>query len=560
MVSSRPWLERYPSGVATTLTYPEESLVRPLIRAAESDPNRPATVFFGATASYGQLLEQVRRAAAGLSELGVRPGDRVAIMLPNCPQCVIAFYAVLWLGATVVMVNPLYTPRELRHQLADSGARVIVALDQVYPKVAEVWPDTALARAVVTAIAEYLPFPLRWLYPLRLRRQGQAVTVPSSPAVIRWADLLASEPAGDPAPVNARTDVALLQYTGGTTGVPKGAMLSHYNLIANCVQISAWLHRFQGRPFRVLAVLPFFHVYGLTTVLNYTIFGGGTMILVPRYDTGLVLKLIQRHRPHIFPGAPTMYVAILNDPRARQADLRSIEACVSGAAPLPLEVQTSFEELTGGRLVEGYGLTEASPVTHCNPVWGERKAGSIGLPWPDTDCRIVDPETGEDVPDGQPGELLVRGPQVMLGYWNNHAETAAALRDGWLHTGDIARMDEDGYFYIVDRKKDLIIAGGYNIYPREVEEVLYAHPAVKEAAVVGVPDPYRGETVKAFVVLKDGARATEDELIEHCRGQLAAYKVPRLVEFRDDLPKSLVGKVLRRVLLEEEQQRRQAAG
>jgi len=298
-------------------------------------------------------------------------------------------------------------------------------------------------------------------------------------------------------------------------------------------------------------------------VLNYTVFGGGTMILVPRFDVNQVLKLIQRHRPHIFPGAPTMYVAILNHPKARELDLRSIQACISGAAPLPVEVQTAFEELTGGRLVEGYGLTEASPVTHANPVWGHRKVGSIGLPWPDTDCRIVNPETGEDVPVGEPGELLIRGPQVMKGYWNKPEETAQALRDGWLWTGDIARMDEDGYFYIVDRKKDVIIAGGFNIYPREVEEVVYTHPAVKEATVVGVPDPYRGETVKAYIVLKEGAHATADEIISHCRQHLAAYKVPKLVEFRSELPKSLVGKVLRRVLLEEElrkQQQQQQAG
>jgi len=562
-LEQRPWIRYYPPGVPATLTYPEESLVQPLIRSAAAHPNRPAMLFFGKPTTYRDLLDQVQRVAGALAGMGVRKGDRVAIMLPNCPQCVIAYYAVLWLGAVVVMVNPLYTPRELKTQLEDSGARLIIALDIMYPKVAEVWRQTSLERVVVTGLAEYLPFPLNLLFPLQLRRQGQRVRIPYEPHITRWQHLLQHPPASEPAPVNAREDLAALQYTGGTTGTPKGAMLTHFNLYANCVQIGAWLSEFKEDHFRVLAALPFFHVYGLTTVLNYTVFGGGTMILVPRFDVNQVLKLIQRHRPHIFPGAPTMYVAILNHPKARELDLRSIQACISGAAPLPVEVQTAFEELTGGRLVEGYGLTEASPVTHANPVWGHRKVGSIGLPWPDTDCRIVNPETGEDVPVGEPGELLIRGPQVMKGYWHKPEETAQALRDGWLWTGDIARMDEDGYFYIVDRKKDVIIAGGFNIYPREVEEVVYTHPAVKEATVVGVPDPYRGETVKAYIVLKEGAHATADEIISHCRQHLAAYKVPKLVEFRSELPKSLVGKVLRRVLLEEElrkQQQQQQAG
>ncbi|MFS8665642.1 MAG: long-chain fatty acid--CoA ligase, partial [Limnochordales bacterium] len=553
----RPWFQHYPPGVPPSLEYREESLVQPLIRAARAHPDRPTTLFFGKTTTYRDLLDQVRRAAAGLAAMGVQKGHRVAIMLPNCPQCVIAYYAVLWLGAVVVMVNPLYTPRELRTQLADSGARWLIGLDILYPKVAQVLPDTALERIIVTGLQEYLPFPLNLLFPLQAKRQGQSTKVPAAPHVTRWRELLDHEPAGEPAPVTAKEDLAALQYTGGTTGTPKGAMLTHFNLYANCMQIAAWLSEFREDPFRVLAALPFFHVYGLTTVLNYTVFGGGTMILVPRFDADQLLKLIEKHRPHIFPGAPTMYVALLNHPRARQVDMGSIAACISGAAPLPAEVQTAFEELTGGRLVEGYGLTEASPVTHANPVWGRRKVGSVGLPWPDTDCRIVDPETGADVPVGQDGELLVKGPQVMKGYWNRPDETAAALRDGWLWTGDIARMDEEGYFYIVDRKKDLIIAGGFNIYPREVEEVLFMHPAVKEAAVVGVPDPYRGETVKAFVVLKEGQEATAAELIAHCRQHLAPYKVPRLLEFRSDLPKSLVGKVLRRVLVEEETRRQQ---
>lgn len=557
-LSARPWTKHYPDGVPESLEYPEESLAAPLKRAAHAHPDRAVMIYFNRRISYRQLLDEVRRVAGALESLGVSRGHRVAIMLPNTPQCVIAYYAVLWLGATVVMVNPLYTPRELETQLVDSGATHIIALDLVYPRIEQVRANTALKHVIITSLSEYMPIPVRWLFPLVAKRRGMTVTIPPDADVRRWSDLLSHAPAGDVAAVSAKEDLAVLQYTGGTTGTPKGAMLSHHNLYSNCVQISAWLCKFRDRSFRVLGALPFFHVYGLTTVLNYTIFGGGTMILVPRFEVDDILKLIQKHRPHVFPGAPTMYVAINNHPKAAQVDLSSIEACVSGAAPLPVEVQTAFERLTGGRLVEGYGLTEASPVTHANPVWGRRKEGSIGLPWPDTDCRIVDQETGEDVEVGQAGELLIKGPQVMLGYWNRPQETAAALQDGWLHTGDVATVDEEGYFYIVDRQKDMIIAGGFNIYPREIEEVLYTHPAVQEAAVIGVPDDYRGETVKAFVVLKDGHDATAEELIKFSREHLAPYKAPREIEFRDELPKTLVGKVLRRVLQEEEERRRAA--
>lgn len=558
-LSARPWTKYYPEGVPESLSYPEESLAEPLLRQARAHPNRTSMIYFDRHISYQQLLEDVRRVAGALEAMGVQKGDRVAIMLPNTPQCVIAYYAALWLGAIVVLVNPLYTARELEIQLKDSGAKVLIALDLVYPRIAEVRAGTSLRHVVLTSLNEYMPVPIRWLFPLVARKRGMAANVPADADVVRWPELLRYAPVVEPAPVAATKDLAVLQYTGGTTGTPKGAMLTHFNLYANCVQISAWLSKVQGRALRVLAALPFFHVYGLTTVLNFSVFGGGTMILVPRFEVNDVLKIIQKHKPHIFPGAPTMYVAINNHPEAARLDLSSIEACVSGAAPLPVEVQTTFEKLTGGRLVEGYGLTEASPVTHANPVWGRRKEGSIGLPWPDTECRIVDPDTGEDVPIGQPGELLIKGPQVMQGYWNNPEATAAALRNGWLHTGDIATADEEGYFYIVDRQKDMIIAGGFNIYPREIEEVLYTHPAVQEAAVIGVPDAYRGETVKAFVVRKAGHDVTEDELIKYCRELLAPYKTPKEIEFRDELPKTLVGKVLRR-LLREEEERRRAAG
>jgi len=548
--AAKPWLKAYPPEVPAELAYEDVALYELLVRAAQKHGDAPATVFYGARLTYRQLHEQARRLAAGLVRLGVRKGDRVAIMLPNCPQANIAYYGALMAGAVVVQVNPLYMPRELRHQVNDSGARIMIAIDLAYPKVSQL----NLEHVVYTGMQDYMPAPTRWVAPLKLKPPRIAYRK----GVLPWARLLDTEPIAEPVPVDPAEDLALLQYTGATTGLAKGCMLTHRNLVANVYQTEAWLYRAKRGPQLVtLAALPFFHVYGMTTVMNLTIHMGGTMVLQPKFEARETAKLIQKYRPSIFPGAPTMYVALNHLPNVEKYRLDSIEACISGAAPLPVEVQAEFERLTGGRLVEGYGLTEASPVTHANPIWDRRKEGSIGLPWPDTECRIVDPETGEDVPVGEVGELLVRGPQVMKGYWNLPEATAEALRDGWLHTGDMARMDEEGYFYIVDRKKDMIIAGGFNIYPREVEEVLYLHRGIKEAAVVGVPDPYRGETVKAFIVPREGVTLDPEEIKQFCREHLAAYKIPRLIEFREELPKSLVGKVLRRALLEEEESRKE---
>ncbi len=548
--ADKPWLKSYPPEVPPSLTYPDEPLYALLENAADRYGETDATIFMGARLKYRELRDQARRLAAGLQKLGVRKGDRVAIMLPNCPQAVIAYYGALMAGAVVVQVNPLYMRRELRHQLTDSGAKVIIALDLVYPKLF----GMCLDHAIITSLADYMAIPTKWLAPLKLQPPKIAYGGP----VRRWWDLLDTEPLKQPVEVNPAEDLALLQYTGATTGLAKGCMLTHRNLTANVRQVAAWLHRVKpGSGMVTMASLPFFHVYGMTTVMNFTVHMAGTMVLQPKFDPRQTLKLIQKYRPSIFPGAPTMYVALNHTPGVERFKLDSIDACISGAAPLPVEVQQTFEQLTGGRLVEGYGLTEASPVTHANPIWGHRKEGSIGLPWPDTEARIVHPDTGEEVPPGEVGELVIRGPQVMRGYWNRPDATAEALRDGWLHTGDIARMDEDGYFYIVDRKKDMIIAGGYNIYPREVEEVLFLHRGVKEAVVVGIPDEYRGETVKAYIVPKEGYTLDEEEIIQFCRQHLAAYKVPRQVEFREELPKSLVGKVLRRALREEEMAKRQ---
>ncbi|TCP66455.1 long-chain-fatty-acid--CoA ligase [Baia soyae] len=556
--AEKVWLKQYPSTVPSTIDYPNVLLTQFLIDAARDFPKRDAVLFMGKKLTYEQLLEESYRFANSLKELGVRPQERVAIMLPNCPQAVIAYYGALFIGAVVVQTNPLYMERELEHQLTDSGSETIICLDLVLPKVQNVKSKTQLKRVIVTSIKDYLPFPKNVLYPLTLWKDGIKLTHEYDKDTHAFKRLIAK---ALPTPVTPPEtdpihDVALLQYTGGTTGLSKAAMLTHRNLIVNSIQASYWLYKVKRGTEKILGVLPFFHVYGMTVVMNYAMYQAATMILIPRFDCEMILKTIVKERPTLFPGAPTMYVAIINHPNIQKYDLSSIDACVSGSAALPVEVQEKFEKLTGGRLIEGYGMTETSPVTHSNLVWDRVRSSTIGVPWPDTESRVVDAETGEELPVGEIGELQVRGPQVMKGYWNREDETAKVLTaDGWLSTGDIVRMDEEGYFFVMDRKKDMIIAGGYNIYPREVEEVLFEHPAIQEAAVVGVPHPYRGETVKAFIVLKPGVKLTEKELDQYCREKLAKYKIPRLYEFRDELPKTFVGKVLRRVLQEQEKKK-----
>jgi len=552
--TAKIWLRHYPEEVASTYNYPKHNLARLLVDAAGKFPRKPALYFMGKTMTYEALLDRAYRFAGGLQSLGVGRGERVAIMLPNCPSAVVAYFGTLLAGAIVVQTNPLYKERELLHQLCDSGAVVLVTLDQLYERVAGIRAQTALRHVLVAALADDLPFPKNVLYALKQRKDGDKPHVPYGKrgvlAMRPW--LHAAAPVSACAEVDAERDIALLQYTGGTTGTAKGVMLTHYNLLANTHQNLSWFYRSREGEETYLGALPIFHVFGLTVLLHQSVLSGAMLILMPRFETEPVLQTIARLQPTIFPGAPTMYIALIHHPRVKRYPLASIEVCVSGSAPLPQEVQERFEALTDGRLIEGYGLTEASPVTHVNPIWGRRKIGTIGVPTPDTDARIVDIETGETLPPGQIGELLVKGPQVMLGYWQRPEETAAVLKDGWLHTGDMAHMDEDGYFTIVDRKKDIIIAGGFNIYPREVEEVLFEHPAVQEAAVAGVPDAYRGETVKAYIVVKPGLSLTEQEVIAWCRERLAAYKVPRQVAFRPTLPKTMVGKVLRRKLLEDD--------
>ncbi len=555
----RPWYAFYDEGVPHEVEYPEVPLYELMRRTAEADPSKQAIDFLGKRMSYGELWEATRRFARGLQDLGVQPGDRVAIMLPNSPQFVIAFYGTLLAGAVAVNTNPLYTPRELSHQLRDSGTETLVILDLLWPRFEEVAGEVPVKNVVTTGIQDYLPFPKNWLFPLKAKKEGTWVNLPKRPERHGWRSVLKAPP--EPAPREVGIDdLALLQYTGGTTGVSKGAMLSHRNLISNVYQIDAWEPGQVWKNGVMLSVIPFFHVYGMTVSMNYSVMRGMKMVLLPRFDIAEVVAAIEKHGVTHFPGVPTMYVAFNTFPGIENRNIRTIKVCLSGAAPLPVEVATRFEELTGAKLVEGYGLTEAAPVTHCNPLYGKRKVGSIGLPFPSVDAMTVDPE-GNPLPPGEVGELAVKGPNVMMGYWNRPEETAQTLKDGWLFTGDVARMDEEGYFYIVDRKKDMIIAGGYNIYPREVEEVLYQHPAVKEAAVVGVPDAYRGETVKAFVVLKEGyeGQVDEEELKAFAKERLAAYKVPKLWEFREELPKTAVGKILRRMLRKEEEEKQRSA-
>lgn len=548
---NKPWLEHYPVEVPITFDYPKQNLAQFLVQSAELYPEKIAMDFLGNKISYKVLLDSVYRFTNALLKLGIRKGDRVAVMLPNCPQAVIAYYGTLLMGGIVVMTNPLYMPRELEYQLKDASVQMIVTLDVLVDRVKKSTEKEPLNYILVTSIKDYLPFPKNWLYPLKTKKTGKPITYGNG--VLSFLPFLKKSTATPTdITIDADEDLALIQYTGGTTGFAKGVMLTHMNLVANTIQSKLWFYRAEIGKERYLAVLPFFHVFGMTVLLNQSVHMAGTLILIPRFDIGQVLKTVNRLKPTVFPGAPTMYIAVINHPDVHKFDLSSVKICISGAASLPHEVQERFESITGGTLIEGYGLTETSPVTHANNLWEKRKAGSVGIPFPDTEARIVHPDTGEEMPQGEIGEMIIRGPQVMKGYWRQPDETNKALRDGWLYTGDLARMDTDGFFYILDRRKDLIIAGGYNIYPREVEEVLFEHPDVEEAVVAGVVDPYRGETVKAFIILKEGSTANEEDLKRWCKEKLAVYKVPRIYEFRATFPKTLVGKVLRRKLIDED--------
>ncbi|GFK92472.1 Long-chain-fatty-acid--CoA ligase [Fundidesulfovibrio magnetotacticus] len=544
-----PWLDHYDPHVPPSVDYRLEPLTAILDRAAHTWPDRTAIAFRNWRCTYAQLRQRAGRFAAGLRGLGVAPGDRVAIMLPNLPQTLVSYWGALYAGATVVFVNPLYMETELTHILEDSGAKVLVVLDLLLARHSRLLRGSKLERILVTRVSGALGFPLNWLYRLKAWREGKLPPLDlDGSRVLAWEPTLARAPLFDPGEDPAR-DLAMLQYTGGTTGLAKGVMLTHRNLSVNIQQARSILYSIGESPEVFLGLLPFFHIYGLMVNVNFATDCGATIIPLPRFDPLDTLKAIHNNKPTVFPGTPSVYMALMQQKDLPRYDLKSVRFCISGSAPLPIELQRRFAEVTEAELVEGYGLTEASPFTHINPLVGNRKEGSIGLPFPDTMARIVDTaDPGKDVPPGAPGELLVKGPQVMAGYWNRPRDTDEVLRDGWLHTGDVAVMDQDGYFFIVDRKKDMIISGGYNIYPREIEEVLHAHPKIADVAAVGVPHRTRGEVVKAYVVPVPGSGLTRAEVLAWCREKLAAYKTPKYVEFLDELPKTFVGKVLRRVL------------
>lgn len=554
----KPWLASYEKGVPERITYQEVCLPDILKRTARKFPNKPALLFEGYKLTYQALDEMVNRFAAALKSFGIQKGDSVAILLPNIIPCVAAYYAILRIGGIAVMNNPLYSDRELEHQFNDSGAGILVTLDLLGNRMIDLRSKTQVRQIIYTSIGDYLPFPKNLLFPLVAKKKNLAADVKPAENVYKWKDILARNVTAPPAVELSFDDVAMYQYTGGTTGISKGVMLTHGNLSKQVQQIAAWFPAF-GSDEIMLGALPFFHVFGLTTAMNLAIYMGWGDILVPKPQPEPLIRAIQKFRPTFAPLVPTMYIGILNHPYIDKIDLTSIKGCFSGSAPLPVEVLRDFENKTGAVIVEGYGLTESSPVTHVNPfAGGKRKVGSIGIPIPDTECRIVDLNDGvSDLPVGESGELLVKGPQVMKGYWNKTGETAATLTEGWLHTGDIAKMDEEGYFYIVDRKKDMILSGGLNVYPRDIEEVFYEHPKVQEAAAIGIPHPTRGESVKVFVTLKEGRSATSEELIEYCKGKMASFKLPTEIEFRNELPKTNVGKILKKDLKSEEMAKRQ---
>jgi len=555
----KPWLKFYEKGVPGTISYEEICMPDILDRTAKEFPDNTALVFQGYKLTYRQFKEMVDRFATCLADFGIKQGDAVAILLPNLIPCVVAYFSILKIGAITVMNNPLYTDHELEHQFNDSGSKALITLDLLANRMIDLRPKTKIRQIVYTSIGDYLPFPKNLLFPLVAKKKKLATDVKQAPDVFTWKDCIAKYQPKPPAVKLGFEDVAMYQYTGGTTGVSKGVMLTHANLSKQVQQAAAWFPQFERGTQIVLGALPYFHVFGMSTAMNFAVHVGWTQALIPRPQPEPLLEAIRKFKPTFVALVPTMYIGMLNHPDIKKTDMSCIRGAFSGSAPLPVEVIHEFERITGAVIVEGFGLTETTPVTHINPFGGVRKVGSVGVPVSDTECRIVSLDDGvTDVPVGDPGELIVKGPQVMKGYKDMPDETANTLRNGWCYTGDIATMDQDGYFYIVDRKKDMIISGGFNIYPRDVDEVFYQHPKVQEACSIGIPDPKRGENVKVFVVLKEGETATQKELLEYCATKLAKYKLPAEIEFRKELPKTNVGKILRKQLRAEELEKRKS--
>ncbi len=543
----RKWVRFYDPEVPTQLPYPHIPIYRLLDDSAAKYPTRTCATFFGKQFTYQQIKTLSDRFAAGIRSLGIQKGERVGLMLPNSPQFLIAYYGLLKAGAVIVPLNPLYTEHELTFHLTDSATRTLITLPRFLDKVVPLREKTPLRQIIYSRLADYLPLPLNlasgWQESKQVRQHGSA-------GLIDFQHLLRRSSA-DFVPESVDPDaLAILLYSGGTTGVAKGIMLSHFQCVANAHQAVTWGH--MNEEGCILAVLPLFHGFGMSVTMNAPILAGGEIVLIPRFNARDVARAIHKYKPVFFIGVPTMFVAFSNLPDIERYDLRSVKGIFVGAAPLTRAIKDSFEARTGGRMIEGYGLTETVTACMANPFQGQHKLGSIGIPFPDMDAKIVSLDDGHDLPPGELGEIVLRGPTMMMGYYNNPEATRQAIVDGWLHTGDIGYMDEDGYFYITDRKKELIIVSGFNVFPREIDEVLYQHPKVKEGITVGIPDPYKGERIKVYIVLKDGEMATPDEFIAFFRERLTPYKVPSEVEFRSDLPKSMIGKILRRALREEE--------
>jgi len=549
----KPWLKNYDKGVPAHIDYPEINVYEFLDDSADKFGGRTAIWFLKNKISYKKLKEIAERLATALVELGVKRGDVVAIMIPNFPQFIMSYYGILKAGAIVTACSVLHTEHELAYQLNDSGAEVIIAWDNQVEKINNIRDRTRLRHVIITNVFDYSPMAPR--NPSEISGTIQLLNLVNN-----------TKPDPPKLTTNAKEDIACLQYTGGTTGLPKGAMLTHYNLVSNCVAVGTWAStEFRRGKETILTNLPLFHIYGQTVCMNLHIYMGSTIALNPDpRDQKSLFEIIKSTSPTMFPGVPTMYMRLLerDDLEDYAKDMRSIRVCNTGAAPMPPEVMKEFEERTGGIIIEGYGLTESSPVACTNPFLGERKIGSVGMPIPDTEIKLVNIEDyTKIVPFGEPGEIMIKGPQIMKGYWNKPEATENQIKDGWLLTGDIAKMDEDGYFYIVDRKKDMIDVSGFKVYPRELEDCLFEHEAVENAAVIGVPDPNLpgSEKVKAYIVLKDGYKESEEieaEIKEFCRKTVAPYKVPKFIEFRKELPETLVGKVLRKDLKDIEARRR----
>jgi long-chain acyl-CoA synthetase len=565
----KPWLAHYDQGVPNTVEIPNVPLFHFLEESARKYPNRACTIFKGAVISFKEMNVITDRVAAALVDMGIKKGDRVGIFMPNTPQFVMAFFGILKAGGVVVATNPLYTPPEIEHQANDAGIEYMFVMTNFYNTIKKAQPKTKIKKLIVTNLKETLPPVMRILFTLlREKKAGFRIEGGLREGDVWFQDLLAKyKDALRPKLEISPDDTALFQYSGGTTGVSKGAVALHRNVVANTLQMRAWFVNCEEGKETYLMAIPLFHVYGMVAGMSMAMSLGATMVMVPNArDIPDVLENIHKYSPTIFPGVPTLYNAINNRPEVKEGkvSLRSIKACISGSAPLLRETKETFESLSGGKVFEGYGLSEAPTATHCNPLMGVNKTGSIGLPLPNVEVKIISLDDGEtELPLGEIGEIVINGPQVMKGYHNMPTETANSLRtlnDGktWLFTGDIARIDEDGYFYIVDRKKELIKPGGYQVWPREVEEAIAAHPKVLEVGVAGIPDPYRGETVKAWIVLKPGETATAEEIKAFCKERLAAYKVPTHYEFRNELPKTTVGKILRRELVRQHKETAQA--